>query len=359
MIHRLDVEPSQVHLEVKVVTTRNADLAQVGILYTTGDTRGISIGSSVLFVPNGPHSHPDFFGGGAPGTTPFVGPSSTIKRSRLPFGLGDNLVGTDTFWATDFGITATLRLFQQDADTRIEQAPSLSVLSDTEATIFVGESVRWAEIDVASTQSGTTTEAVKEAEDSPIQVGFQLLVVPHVVAGTNRIVMTVIPQTNSLTGQSTILPGFDEFQLRGDADVEGEGTHRVFLPRVATATVVTRMLVESGQTAVVGGLVEDRDARTVDKIPFLGDIPIVGHLFRYTDTARIRNHIIVFITPRIVGRAADAEAAIAARMEEIRAREKEEQERLRRGMTKEEWEEEKRRMKEEEKKEHERLKEGK
>src|SRR5204862_441661 len=131
--------------------------------------KGNSVGSAVVFLPT-EHGGPDFLGGGKRGSTPFVGPISTIRRSRLPFGIGADAVGSDAFWATDFGITATLRLFQQDADSRVEQAPSMSVLSDAEATIFVGQTVRWADVSVASTQSGTTTSSVKEAPNSPIQV---------------------------------------------------------------------------------------------------------------------------------------------------------------------------------------------
>ncbi|KAF0244799.1 MAG: type IV pilus assembly protein [Planctomycetota bacterium] len=356
LVERLDVEPYQVHLECKVVTTTNADLAQVGILYTTGTQRGISIGSSVVFLPNNAGGS-TFFGGGAPGSTPFTGPNSTIRRSRLPFGIGQDAVGSDAFWATDFGITATLRLFQQDTDSRIDQAPSLTALSDAEATLFVGQTVRWGVVEVASTQSGTTTSSLKEAANSPIQVGFQLLVVPHVVPGTNRIVLTLIPQTNQLVGTSEALPGFDEFELITDGAIAG--TQRVFLPRVATTSVLTRMLVESGGTAVVGGLVEDRDTRVLDKIPFLGDVPIVGHLFRHTDTIKIKNHIIVFVTPRIVRTHGAAAAAATAKLDEARAREASENERLKQGLTPEEWEEKLKKAREDEAKEHERLKNGK
>ncbi len=355
LVERLDVEPYQVHLECKVVTTTNADLAQVGILYSSGKQRGLSVGSSVVFLPN--HAGGStFFGGGALGSTPFTGPNSTIRRSRLPFGIGEDAVGSDAFWATDFGITATLRLFQQDSDSRIDQAPSLTALSDAEATLFVGETVRWGVVDVASTQSGTTTSSLKEAPNSPIQVGFQLLVVPHVVPGTNRIVMTLIPQTNQLTGSSLALPGFDEFEL-----ITGgvNGTQRVFLPRLATTSVLTRMLVESGSTAVVGGLVEDRDSRTLDKVPLLGDIPIVGHLFRHTDSTKIKNHIMVFVTPRIVRSASSSAAAAAAKLDEASAREASENERLKQGLTPEEWEEKLRKAREDEAREHDRLKNGK
>jgi len=350
-IARLDVEPYQVHLEVKVVSTRNSDLAQVGIRYTTGDASGVSVGTSTLFVPNKPYVT------GAGGLAPAS--STTIRRSRLPFGIGNDFVATDLFWATDLGITATLRLFQEDATSRLEQAPSLSVLSDTEATIFVGESIRWANVEVAATQAGGTTTSVVEAPGSPIQVGFQLLIIPHVVPGSSQIVMTVIPQTNTLTGGSSILPGFEEFQLVGDdADLPGAAEARIFLPRVATSTVVTRMLVESGNTAVVAGLIEDRDGKTIQKLPGLGDIPIVGHLFRDTDTRKTRNHLIVFITPRLVRGAGETAGAVSERLEREKAAESSESDRLREGKSRGEWAERLRQAREKERLEHERLRGG-
>lgn len=346
IIDRLDTEPFQVHLEVKVVSTRNEDLAQVGILYTTGATRGISVGSSTIFTPNSPHGSPTFFGDVLP-----AGSTSTFRRSRLPFGIGHDLVGSDTFFATNFNITATLRLFQQDTDSKVEQRPSISVLSDAEATLFVGEEVRWAETKAEQGQAGGLSFTLEEAEDSPIQVGFQLLVIPHVVPGTNKIVMTIIPKSNTLSGDSTTLPGFDEFSLIG-----GAAPQTIFLPRVATSTVVTRMLVESGNTAVVGGLIEDRETMILDKVPLLGDIPLLGHLFRHSDKSKIKNHLIIFITPRLVRPSGEAITALNSRTAAAGAREKSEHERLREGMSREEWEEKMKAAREEEAKEHERLK---
>lgn len=350
IIDRMDIEPFQVNLEVKVVTTRNEDLAQIGILYTQGaTTRGINLGSSVVFVPNSPHGSPDYFGTG--------GTSSTFRRSRLPFGLGHDIVGSDTFWSSNFNITATLRLFQQDTDSKVVQRPSISVLSDAEATLFVGEEVRWAETKAEQGQAGGLTFTIEEAEDSPIQVGFQLLVIPHVVPGTNKIVMTIIPKQNTLSGTSTTLQGFDEFVLIGDGT--GATDQRIFLPRVATSTVVTRMLVESGNTAVVGGLIEDRELQILDKIPLAGDIPIIGHLFRHTDKSVRKNHLIIFITPRLVRPSADSLSALSVKTDAAVSREKSEHERLREGASREEWEEKMKKAREEEAKEHERLKGGK
>jgi type II secretory pathway component GspD/PulD (secretin) len=82
------------------------------------------------------------------------------------------------------------------------------------------------------------------------------------------------------------------------------------LPRIRSATVVTRMLVESGQTTVIGGLVQDNVAKTVTKIPLLGDIPILGYLFKQEATTDVKDHLFIFITPRLVRSASETKTAL-------------------------------------------------
>jgi type II secretory pathway component GspD/PulD (secretin) len=59
--------------------------------------------------------------------------------------------------------------------------------------------------------------------------------------------------------------------------------------------------VKSGQTIVVGGLIKDKDEKTMKKMPFFGDIPILGAMFRHRDQTKDERELIVFITPHIIG----------------------------------------------------------
>jgi type IV pilus assembly protein PilQ len=64
--------------------------------------------------------------------------------------------------------------------------------------------------------------------------------------------------------------------------------------------VQTQVLVENGGTVVLGGIYEQNTRKAVTKIPFLGDLPVVGYLFKNTTTQNDRTELLIFITPRIV-----------------------------------------------------------
>jgi type II secretory pathway component GspD/PulD (secretin) len=128
-----------------------------------------------------------------------------------------------------------------------------------------------------------------------VQTGLQLFVVPHIIPGTSKIVMTVIPKEDSLSGKSAEQPGFDVFKFGS-----GSEQQQITLPRVSSRTLVTNMMLESGQTAVIGGLIFESDSETVNKVPLLGDIPILGYLFKNEVTNVIRNNLIIFLTPTII-----------------------------------------------------------
>jgi type IV pilus assembly protein PilQ len=71
-------------------------------------------------------------------------------------------------------------------------------------------------------------------------------------------------------------------------------------PRVTTTEADTQVLVESGDTVVIGGLIRQRDVKTVSRVPILGRIPLVGMLFSHTQTRKDPKNLLIFVTPRIV-----------------------------------------------------------
>jgi type IV pilus assembly protein PilQ len=70
--------------------------------------------------------------------------------------------------------------------------------------------------------------------------------------------------------------------------------------QISTKHVKTEVLVENGGTVVIGGIYEQTDRTDITKIPFLGDLPLIGNLFRNTTTSSRKTELLVFITPRIV-----------------------------------------------------------
>ena len=124
------------------------------------------------------------------------------------------------------------------------------------------------------------------------------MIVPHVIPGTNSLTLDVIPKETSLsgTGSSALAPeGFDVFTI-GAAGLEGS----IALPRTRSSTIVTSMLLESGQSAVIGGLTTESETETVSRVPFLSRIPVVGELFKHRRKDAVQRNLIVFITPTVI-----------------------------------------------------------
>ncbi|MDP6520479.1 MAG: hypothetical protein QF411_11330, partial [Planctomycetota bacterium] len=155
--------------------------------------------------------------------------------------------------------------------------------------------------------------SVTEAANSPVEVGFQLLIRPHVVPGTERIELEVIPKETSLsgTGSSALAPqGFDVFTL-GASGLEGS----IALPRTRSSTLVTNMMLDSGQTAVIGGLTTDSEAKSESRVPLLSSIPLLGELFKHETDTEDRRSLMIFITPTILHGREDAQRILSEELE--------------------------------------------
>jgi type IV pilus assembly protein PilQ len=301
LVTQIDIEPAQVFFDVKLITTQNRDLLDVGVdPGEDGWTMAISLGKTPTRLPFGVWRQLDRSAVVDPLDPTFTAPTATGVAP--------------TFGTLDFsGVSMALRLFKEDRTSQIVQAPKLVCLDNQEATIFVGETVRYAQTEASSNQAGGLTFSIREAPNSPVQQGFQLLVIPHVIPNSDRLMLTVIPEAEQLVGTSTTLAGFDEF-------ASGEASNRVsiLLPRVAASTIVTHMLVRSGETAVLGGLMTKTDTDVERGIPGLKSIPVIKWLFTVKERQRSLSNLIVFLTPRIIQNSADIEASIKEAMRQYR-----------------------------------------
>lgn len=320
LIDQVDVEPSMVGVDIQFITTKNQDFLDVGI--DPGDQgwrAGFNLGSMVHRLP---------FSLGDGGWEDSISAEGRVRSDGDIVGTGPAPLASGegfTFGTLDFStIQMNLRLLKRDVSSRVVQAPRILTLDNQSATIFVGETIRYARTKAESSQQGGLQFSIDEADNSPVQTGFQLLVLPHVIPGENKIMMTVIPQQKSLTGTSAEQPGFNIF--RGGS---GANEVQIALPQEAASTVVTHMKLESGETAVIGGLLTDVDAKTERRVPFLSEVPIVGELFKYKQDSRTKDNLIILITPHILKGAAERRAALSEEMREHAERIRSEWEKIR------------------------------
>jgi general secretion pathway protein D len=125
----------------------------------------------------------------------------------------------------------------------------------------------------------------------PVPIGPTLDVIPHVSADGYTIQLNLLPTVTEFLGYD------DPGQFRA---VVGNLAAPVPLPRFRIRQVVTSSIVWDGQTVVLGGLISERVAKRKDKVPVLGDLPLVGRLFRSEANSSQKKNLVIFVTPTII-----------------------------------------------------------
>ena len=255
LIADLDQVPPQVLIEVRIVEMSTDLQRQLGIDW------------DVNVLANGPvlnHTLPlEWRAGFAPGDQIRYNADGRAMTAN-PLALG----------TIDFSrFQALFRVHQTDNAIRLLANPRLLVFNNHSASILVGE--RYPILQANITDQGTLTEAF----DTYIPVGIQLEVTPSIMSD-GRITMLVHPATSSL----------------GDEVI---GTTGLRVRRILTREIDTRIIMQDGQTVVLGGLISDRKIRNISKIPGLGDLPVLDALFRQESPASQRVDLLVFVTAHL------------------------------------------------------------
>ena len=295
IIKHVDVRPPQIYVEVKFIRTTNQDILERGVKFD---------------LPNTPERDGLQIIGKAPPPNPLAAGLDAIGGT-FPFDLGrpDNIFesantgGFSSRGILDFTQTQILlKLLKDDENSRIVQEPTLTMLNNKPATIFVGEEVPFAVQKIQSDQNGNITVAIEENKRSPINVGFTLYLTPHVIPGTDMINLTVIPKVSALSGTTSSIEGFERFEF---STSNATTVARIDLPRQALQTVVTYMRVFDGHTAVIGGLQTERKTEIQTQVPILSSIPVLGNLFTWKRKKNNVESMLILITPHIVKNAGE------------------------------------------------------
>ena len=182
-------------------------------------------------------------------------------------------------WLKDsLDIDVVIKAQQNLINAKLLANPRILVLDNETANIAITSQIPYQELSQTSGGGNIGTTSFKD-------VGVKLRVTPHLTRA-DKIRMIVEPEFSVQTGNVTF------------ASVSGDLTYPQ--PIVATRTAKTTLLVDSGQTVVLGGLRKKDVNKTVNKIPLLGDIPLICYLFRFEGEDTINSEMLVFITPRIV-----------------------------------------------------------
>ena len=242
---QLDTAPPQVHIQAMVTEVRREDITRLGIDWGPTIEAGLG-GTGVPFVIG------EAIPAGAPvGGIPARGLElGKIERSFLQW-------------------SASIRALEEQGRARVLSNPSVTVLDGRQTSLHTGETYYY-EVAVAAATTGIVNDI------RTFDVGITLNVTPRV--------------NNDETVTLTISPGVAALQ----------GTSEFDLPVVTERTVMTTVRVGTGETAVIAGLITDEEQITVKKVPLLGDIPLLGELFKHRERRPAHREILVFVTPTIV-----------------------------------------------------------
>ena len=256
LIDKIDRVTPQVLIEVRIYDITSKDKLDLGVRWNVGRA---SDGSFTTV-----------------GTNPTSGPRNPFLTSG--FNNPTNSTGTDVTGALRFGwlnksidIDVLLTAQEEITQAKLLANPRILVLDNQKATFDIVTEHPYIE---RTLSSGTTTETVAFKE-----VGVKLEVTPKITRD-GMIRLHILPEFGVLV---------ERVQL-SSSDV----------PVVDTRKVDTIALIQDGQTVVLGGMRKKDEHKAVNKIPVLGDIPVLGGLFRFKGDDTAVTELIVFITPRII-----------------------------------------------------------
>jgi type IV pilus assembly protein PilQ len=233
-----------------------------GIVTTTGNHFGTDqiIGSAITNV------------NGGKGPFPVSNPTGTTASNRYNVNLPvSNPAGTFAFGilGNNFIVDLELSAAQAETEADIIASPRVITANQKEATIEQGVEIPYQQ----SASSGATTIQFKKAV-------LSLKVTPHITPD-NRVILDLDVRDDNV-GQVVVASG------------------GVNVPSINTREIATQVLVNDGQTVVLGGILQTSNREDDTKVPWLGDIPILGHLFKNTSHQNNRDELMIFITPKIV-----------------------------------------------------------
>ena len=250
MAKMLDTKTPQVEITAKLVDIDMSALKELGIRW---GVRNLDIGS-------------------------LTNPSTDVDPSTWVSGKESNQLGVDAPSDSKVGtiggiltrpwgrVEFLLDQLEQKRQAQIISNPRITTVDNHEAKILVGQKIPLITQDVAG-------NAVTQLQT----IGISLKVTPH-LTDDKRIVLDMHPEVSDLSTQSTVQGGVI----------------------INTSEADTRVMVDDGQTAVIGGLIRTNDGTVVTGVPVLMNIPILGGLFRNRSVVKQQRELVIFVTPKLV-----------------------------------------------------------
>jgi general secretion pathway protein D len=284
VVASLDAPEPQVLIKVVFLEVQDNTASAIGV---QGDYTGLNRNFSQLtgYVTN-------YSVGQSAGTAGTIAPVYQTLNVNNNFGLPQSLAGATgngglyQFMGSDFN--ATLQAVATAGKAQVLSRPSILARDGQMAEIVVGQSV-YLPSGVSFSAVGNSATTVPTINGTYQNVGIQLDVTPFIGAN-NLIQMILEPQITSIDSST---PGQ---VIEGGSIISSA----VYAPNINKRSANTVVVTPDGQPVVIGGLIANEKSSNDSKIPILGDIPVLGQLFRFSAKSNQKSELLIFLTPHIV-----------------------------------------------------------
>lgn len=314
MIAQLDEPPRQVIIQALLVEVELGNTDEFGIemgfqdsllfkrslldaptILTTTTTQGITQTTSQTILSQSGQPGFNFNNPSIPLGNNLNNSNSTSKigtqgLSNFSLGRVNNDLGFGglVLSAGSESVNVLLRALSAHRRIQILSRPQIRALDNQQAEIFSGQNIPIITGFTANGTTGVNTPTVAQRD-----VGIQLVCVPRVTT-EGQVFMQLSAQRSQYRNEGVPL----------STDATGK---TIESPILDISRANTTISVQNGQTVVIGGLINTRDESFTNKVPFLGDLPLVGNAFRYDSRTTRRVELLIFLTPRVVGGAGNEE----------------------------------------------------
>jgi type IV pilus assembly protein PilQ len=264
LVQTLDVPVKQVLIEARIVIVSDTFEKDLGARFGVS-TAQQGVGNLLAVTGNGVGANQIVNGGKAslPATTLDNRYQVNTPAANTNGSIGVSLLNGS--YIVDLELSAA----QNEGKSETISSPRIITANQKQATIMQGVEIPYQE----SASSGATTTQFKDAV-------LKLKVTP-LITPDNRVILDLDVSDDSVGQQVTSATGGS-------------------VPSIDTRQIITQVLVNDGQTVVLGGILDTKKSRTANKVPFLADIPVLGYLFRSTQDINNKTELLIFITPKIL-----------------------------------------------------------
>jgi general secretion pathway protein D len=277
ILSQLDIAPMQVLIEARFIELTLTELEHLGVeSILTGNVALDKKGS--IYNTKGP-AHQINSGGG----------SKFAALAREDEGLNLTVQGV----LTDVQFESVLHLLEERQKSKTLSAPRVTTLNNQTASIKVVEEFRYptryevslVQFDVngdGDFDDAGETEFVNVPQDfQKRDIGILLNVTPSIGKDMKTVTLVLAPEVSQ----------FSQFRDLGGG---------VTVPEFTSSQLTTSVVIQHGQTVVLGGLMKDTTSETLTKVPVLGDLPLLGGLFRQREQTQTRKNLLIFVTARVL-----------------------------------------------------------